>query len=64
LKLDTICSFLLDKFTPLKDEAWLLKDLLEDPAKSREMVILRLQAYASSIMALANFMSNKIRTAD
>ncbi|MBU2556456.1 MAG: hypothetical protein KJ578_01595 [Bacteroidetes bacterium] len=64
LQLDTICSFLLDKFTPLKDEAWLLKDLLEDPSKSREMVIPRLQAYASSIMALANFISDKIKTAD
>ena len=55
INLDTICNFLIESHKPLKHEAWLIKDLTEDPTKNRDEVISKLRTYVLSLMELLDF---------
>ncbi len=45
---------------PLKDEAWLLKDLLDDPAKNSKKVSLQLEQYTKNLAEIHKYLTSSI----
>lgn len=55
LDLTALCSFILKNHKALKHEAWLIKDLTDDPAENRESVQSKMKATVIALQTLVDF---------